>query len=194
MRARLALASSGIQTELREIVLRDKPAAFLAVSASATVPCLSHEEGVIDESLDIMVWALEQNDPEHLLDMPALGHCLITEADGPFKTALDRYKYASRYDDVDISAELVTALAFLTRLEAKLNDAPWLFGDQPTLADLAILPFIRQFAHVDLDWFNAQALPNVQAWLEAFKSSPRFIDIMTKYPKWQPGDAPTAFP
>ncbi|MBU2487130.1 MAG: glutathione S-transferase N-terminal domain-containing protein, partial [Alphaproteobacteria bacterium] len=97
MRARLAVASAGVEVELREILLRDKPAAFLAASPSATVPCLVTDSGVIDESLDVMLWALTQNDPEGWLQMPEAGHDWITRADGPFKQALDRTKYANRY-------------------------------------------------------------------------------------------------
>ena len=194
MRARLALASSGVPSALREIVLRDKPEAFLASSPSATVPCLEAATGVIDESFDIMQWALAQHDPEGWLDMPDAGHALIADCDGWFKTALDRYKYASRHADTDADTERAKAAEFIATLNDKLAATPWLFGANPTLADMAILPFIRQFAHVDLAWFTAQPWPHVQAWLEAFKASPRFAAIMRKYPQWAEGDAATIFP
>ena len=193
MRARLAIASADIECELREVVLRDKAPEFLEASASATVPCLVTEE-TLDESYDIMLWALGQNDPEGWLDMPEVGHALIEEADGPFKTALDRYKYASRYENADALEERAKGAVFITKLEAILDGKPWLYGDKPSLADMAILPFIRQFAHVDLKWFSAQDWQGVTDWLEAFKTSDRFQAIMAKYPKWEAGDAVTVFP
>lgn len=193
MRARLALASSGLKTELREIVLRDKPEAFLAASPTATVPCLVAAD-TLDESLDIMLWALEQSDPEALLDMPAEGHALIAENDGPFKAALDRYKYPTRYEGVSPEDERGKASTVVTKLDTQLAQNEWLFGATPKLADLAILPFIRQFAHVDIAWFESQPWPNARRWLSRFKASSRFAAIMHKYPQWQPGDAPTEFP
>ncbi len=194
MRARLALLSCGTECELREIVLRDKPEAFLAASPSATVPCLELATGNIDESFDIMLWALEQSDPEALLNMPDVGFDLIKTCDGPFKAALDRTKYASRYEGVDVALERAQASEFVTALNTQLNGAPWLFGAKPTLADFAILPFIRQFAHIDLAWFEAQPWPHVVAWLSAFKASGRFAAIMGKYPAWQAGTSGSSFP
>ncbi len=194
MRARLGLASAGLTVELREVVLRDKPAAFLATSPSATVPCLKAGETVIDESLDIMLWALAQNDPEGLLDMPDAGHTLIAATDGPFKTALDRYKYHTRYDDADREEERAKASADLEILNAQLDGQDWLFGPTPRLADFAILPFIRQFAMTDKAWFDAQDWPNLRRWLDTFLASSRFQTIMPKYPQWHEGDAPTHFP
>ncbi|MBN2759692.1 MAG: glutathione S-transferase [Rhodobacteraceae bacterium] len=191
IRARLALAVSGVPVELREILLRDKPAAFLTASPSGTVPCLVTEAGVIDESLDIMLWALRQSDPEGWLDMPSAGHDWIARNDGPFKHALDRVKYASRYPDEDAQAHLSTACTHLTALDAALGD--WLF-DRPTLADYAILPFVRQFALIDKTWFDAQPWPRVQAWLERFLVSDRFNAVMAKHPVWAEGDAPRLFP
>ncbi|WP_306114831.1 MULTISPECIES: glutathione S-transferase [unclassified Roseovarius] len=194
MRARLALAVSGQRVELREVVLRDKPDAFLATSPTATVPCLDTGVEVIDESLDIMLWALRRHDPGEWLDMPPEGHDLIAWNDGPFKTALDRYKYVTRHKDVDIGAERSTAVEFLARLDGLLGHGEWLFGKRPGLADMAILPFVRQFAHVDLCWFHAQPLPHVARWLAAFKSSGRFAAIMRKYPPWTPGAPAVLFP
>ena len=194
MRARLGLTSAGISVDLREVVLRDKPAAFLETSPSGTVPCLKAGETVIDESLDIMLWALAQNDPEALLDMPDKGHALIAATDGPFKTALDRYKYHTRYKDADREAERRKAAAHLDALNALLAGQDWLFGPAPRLADLAILPFIRQFAMTDKPWFDAQGWPDLQRWLNAFLASNRLSTIMTKYPQWQEADAPMPFP
>jgi len=193
IRARLAVAASGQQVELREIFLRDKAPAFLATSPSATVPCLQDAEAVIDESLDVMKWALAKSDPEDWLDMPAAGHDLIAEADGPFKQALDRTKYASRYPDADPEDQRAQAHAFLHKLNNQLT-TPFLFGETATLADMAILPFVRQFAFIDKARFDAQDWPNLSRWLEAFLVSDRFQSIMTKYPKWEEGDVPTYFP
>jgi glutathione S-transferase len=194
IRARLALASAGQRVELREVVLREKPKAFLETSPSATVPCLDGPDGVIDESLDIMLWALRCNDPEGWLDMPAAGYDLIAECDGPFKAALDRYKYASRHADVDTSEERRKAGQFLHKLDHRLKGRDWLFSDSATLGDMAVLPFIRQFAHVDLDWFTAQPWPDAARWLDAFKNSDQFAAVMGKHVQWRPDDEPIRFP
>ncbi|NRB01584.1 MAG: glutathione S-transferase [Rhodobacteraceae bacterium] len=193
MRARLALVSAGVEVELREILLRDKPEAFLATSASATVPALKAGETVLDESLDIMIWALKQSDPDALLDMPEAGWALITANDGPFKAALDHTKYASRYPDKDASEERETAAGYLRALEAQFSGNPWLFGVRPTLADYALLPFVRQFANIDRAWFNAQDWPQVRRWLDRFLEGQVFAKIMDKYPPWAEGDVPVRF-
>ena len=177
MRARLALVSSDQQVELREVVLRDKPAAFLDASPSATVPCLVAEDGAIDESLDIMTWALRQSDPEGWLDMPDTGWNWIERADGPFKNALDHTKYASRYPEMDATEQRDLAGAFLAELDQQIEQ--WIFA-KPSLADYAILPFVRQFAFIDKDWFDAQSWPKLQTWLERFLISDRFVSIMSK--------------
>ncbi|WP_368185388.1 glutathione S-transferase [Aestuariibius sp. HNIBRBA575] len=194
MRARLAIASAQVSVELREIVLRDKPDAFLAVSPSGTVPSLAAQPENIDESFDIMRWALNQNDPENLLDMPASGLDLITQADGPFKDALDYTKYASRHPDKDSETERATAMAFLAQLNDQLDGQDYLFGTAPRLADLAILPFVRQFAMIDKARFDAEAGPHLSRWLEAFLASDRLASIMQKYPAWKEGDEITLFP
>ena len=190
MRARLAVAEAKLQVELREVVLRDKPDAFLEASESGTVPCLVTDEGVIDQSLDIMIWALKQNDPQGWLDMPAEGFDWIARNDGPFKQALDRTKYETRYPGTDPAEQRALAAAFLTDLEQRV--ATWMF-DRPTIADYAILPFVRQFAFIDKDWFDAQPWPDVQRWLERFLSSDAFSAMMIKYPQWKDGDPPTFF-
>lgn len=194
MRARLAILTAGVEVNLREVVLRDKPDEFLVTSVSATVPCLKLQGRVIDESFDIMLWALECRDPEGWLTMPGQGFELIRDCDGPFKTALDRYKYAGRIEVVDIEAERRRASEFIMNLNNVLQYHTWLFGNGPSLADMAILPFVRQFAHVDLTWFNNHPWPGVIDWLERFKSSDRFAGIMRKYPQWKSGDPPTIFP
>ncbi|MBW4708199.1 glutathione S-transferase [Roseobacter sp. YSTF-M11] len=191
MRARLALFVSGIEVELREVILRDKPDAFLATSPSKTVPCLATATGVIDESLDIMIWALQQHDPEGWLDMPDDGKAWIARADGPFKQALDRTKYASRYPGSDAAAHRKLAAQFLSELDDQIDG--WMFG-HPTLADFAILPFLRQFAFIDKAWFDAHPWRNLHQWLEAFLCSEPFACTMQKYPQWKEGAPAIRFP
>ena len=193
MRARLAILQSTVTVDLREILLRDKPDAFLKTSPSGTVPALRTEDQVRDESLDIMIWALEQSDPHRLLDLPAEGWALISENDGPFKSALDHTKYAIRYPELDAEAERSKAAAYLTGLDQRLSGKAVLFGDRLTIADYAILPFVRQFANTDLNWFEGQNWPDLIAWLKRFTQSETFAQIMPKLAPWAEGDAPILF-
>lgn len=190
MRARLAVKSSGIRVELREILLKEKPAAFLATSVSATVPVLRLNDQILDESIDIMVWMLTQNDPHRLLEMPKEGWDLIVVNDGPFKAALDHTKYAVRFLELDAEQERNKAADVLFDLDQRLNGQCAVFGDRLTLADFAILPFVRQFANTDRVWFEKQAWPDLIAWLDRFTKSDAFAQIMTKYSPWSDGDAP----
>ncbi len=190
MRARLGLASAGIGVEHREILLRDKPTAMLTVSPKGTVPVLVTDQGVIDESLDIMLWALGRNDPEGWLNIPQSAHDLITETDGAFKTSLDRYKYSSRIPDANPETERANGTRFLMRLNEMLAGQPYLYGAAPRLPDMAIATFVRQFAHVDLNWFNAQPWPDLARWLADFKASARFAAVMQKHPVWGPDARP----
>ena len=194
MRARLAIQSACIQVELREILLRDKAPEFIDVSPSATVPCLVSDVGVIDESRDIMIWCLKKNDPEGWLDMPEEGHDIVDTIEGPFKTALDRYKYSTRYDGANKLEERDIASGYLLEINKRLDGQSWLHGDNPKFSDMATLPFIRQFANTDRSWFDAQDWPHLSAWLERFLVSEDFKSIMTKYPVWKRGDAITEFP
>lgn len=194
MRARLGIVCAGLTVELREIKLRDKPQAFLDTSPSATVPALRHAGGVIDESLDIMIWALRQSDPQGLLDMPQTGWDLITRNDGPFKAALDHTKYTTRYPDLDPHKERATAMDFLCDLNDMLTGQSWLYGANPTLADYAIVPFVRQFAYIDRDWFDAQDWPALRLWLDRYLDSALFTQIMPKFAPWQEGDPAVTFP
>lgn len=193
IRARLAIQQAGLRVELREILLRDKPQAFLDTSPSATVPTLRDGANVLDESLDIMVWALRRNDPIGLLDMPPEGWALIEANDGPFKTALDHTKYAVRYPDLDAGEERARAARHLAALDPMIGDGAWLFGTRPTLADLALLPFVRQFANTDRAWFDAQDWPGLHGWLDRFTEGPAFHAIMVKHPPWFEGQAPLWF-
>ncbi|KGF68487.1 glutathione S-transferase [Hoeflea sp. BAL378] len=191
IRARLALASAAAEVELREVALRHKPETFLAASPSGTVPCLVTDTGVIDESLDIMLWALRQRDPEGWLAMPEEGFEWISRTDGPFKAALDRTKYADRYPGTDPEEQRGLAADFLADLDRRIDG--FIFG-RPTLADYAILPFVRQFAFVDKAWFDARPWPDLQRWLERFMASERFERVMAKQAPWQEGDPPVLFP
>ena len=193
MRARLAIYSAGLETELREILLRDKAPEFLEASPKGTVPVVTAGALVLEESLDIMEWALDQNDPEGWLDVPQSMRDLIAECDGPFKAALDRYKYPNRYDS-DPLAERQKGADFLAKLNTLLKGSDCLYGPKPTLPDMAILPFIRQFANTDRAWFDAQDWPRLHSWLAAFLASDRFVAIMDKYPMWRSGDPVTVFP
>jgi glutathione S-transferase len=195
IRTRLALAVSGQRCELREIVLRDKPPGMLAASPKGTVPVLVLPGGeVMDESLDIMRWALQQHDPEGWLAADSAEQdALIAANDGPFKRGLDRYKYPNRYPQESCGDAAGFALKhrsdaahWLAQLDTRLGGG-WLLGTQASLADMAILPFVRQFAHTDAAWFAAQPWPQLQAWLAGFEGSALFARIMDKYPPWQAG-------
>ena len=188
MRARLAIAVSGTICELREVKLSAKPDAMLAASPKGTVPVLVLPDGqVIDESLDIMRWALAARDPERWLDRddPAL----IDRNDGPFKHDLDRYKYPERYG-VDPLKHRVMAMDFLLELEARLCRAHQLCGPVRSLADAAVMPFVRQFAAIDQKWFGDQSLPHLKLWLADHLSSELFKRIMLRIAAWTPGDRP----
>lgn len=201
MRARMAITKAGIACRLREVVLRDKPAEMLAASPKGTVPVIiEHDGNVIEESLDVIYWALSQNDPDGWLK-PETGtlteiHDLIIENDGPFKHALDRYKYPNRYEDENIIREDQRAIGetYLRSLEERLQSKDNLFGDRISLADIAIFPFVRQFANTDRDWFDARPLPKLQTCLARHLESDLFKSIMRKYPKWETGDEEPIFP
>ncbi len=188
MRARLALSVSGQAHEHREILLSDKPAAMLAVSPKGTVPVLVLPDGqVIDESLDIMLWALYRHDPEHWLQ-PEQGdmndmRALIKQCDGPFKQAQDAYKYAR--DPKAQEPPRALAADFIAQLERRLTANAFLFGKSFALADAAILPFVRQFAAVEPAWFARQPWPRLQRWLADITNSARFENVMQKHEIWR---------
>lgn len=192
MRARLALQVSGIAYEHREVVLKNKPASMLALSPKGTVPVLwlpSATAGVvIDQSLDIMLWAFRLHDPEGWLPTAtneAETLRWIAHNDGPFKQHLDRYKYpqrsglASGVDDRDLGA------LWLVQLNERLQQHAFLAGPRWGLLDAALAPFVRQFEHTDPIWFAAQPWPRLINWLSDFENSPTFAQIMTKHPTWQ---------
>ena len=193
MRARMAIAVSRVKVELREVVLRDKPPELIEASAKATVPVLVLPDGkVVDESLDIMRWALGQNDPENWLEH--IDDELIAANDGPFKHALDRYKYPHRYDLPDGLAHRDLALTHLAVLNECLKRKPFLGGDQSGFTDIALFPFVRQFAATGRAWFATQPLGAVQRWLDGLVESALFASIMQRYPQWQASENGSLFP
>jgi glutathione S-transferase len=199
MRARFALMASGQRCELREVVLRDKPPELLAASPKGTVPVLVEPHGsVIEQSLDIMLWALHRHDPAAWL-RPGHGTLddmlpLIARCDGDFKQQLDRYKYPNRYDGADAAAHRSNGARFLDELEGILRGASHLFRPSPALADYAIAPFVRQFAQVDVAWFGAQPWPGLQAWLAGLTGSALWTAATQKYPAWKAGQPGVMFP
>jgi len=192
MRARLAVQQSGVAVETREILLRDKPQALREASPKATVPVLVLPGGgVLEQSLDIMCWALARHDPEGWLEAapwPAQ-QALIAINDGEFKRLLDRYKYPQRQLGGDALQDREAAVALLlAALEQRLRAGDWLFGARCSLADMALLPFVRQFAAVDAAWFEQQApLPALRTWLQRLTATALFEAVMVKRPVWQPG-------
>ena len=195
IRARLSLAVAEIRCELREVLLRDKPPAMLSASAKGTVPVLVLPERVIDESFEVMTWALGQRDPLGWSDAPpAETQALVRDNDGSFKHHLDRYKYAERYDGADAELERDEAAGFIAQLESRLAEGPYLTGERPRLADAAIFPFVRQFAGVDKEYWQGAPFPNTRRWLQGWLDSSLFARCMHRSPPWQPSDAPVFFP
>lgn len=186
MRARMALKYADIAVEIREIELRNKPAHMLKVSPKATVPVLIlSDSSVLEQSLDIMVWALQQQDKEGWLtaDRELTQH-LIAENDGAFKQALDKYKYAIRFPEQSAEVYRAQGEVFLQRLEGLLRQSQYLLGNQISLADIAIFPFIRQFSGVDTIWFEVAPYPKLKMWLKTLIEAELFISIMQKQPAY----------
>lgn len=199
MRARLALLAAGETCELREVELRNKPAEMLALSPKGTVPVLHLADGsVLDESLDIMNWALSKNDPDQWLPKDAeagtASDLLIARADQEFKLHLDRYKYHGRYENADPMHHRAEGLRFLTDLDMRLSKTGHFFEGRITLAEMAIIPFVRQFANVDRDWFDGLALTHLQAWLTGHLNAELFQRIMVRHVPWTKEDSATLFP
>ena len=203
MRARMALWRAGVTVEMREVKLANKPPELIEASPKATVPVLVLDDGtVIDESLAVMRWALGESDPEGWLAGEDAE--LIERFDGAFKRHLDRYKYPTRYPD-EVAADSdgdeeafrlhhrAQGLAILQELDARLGQSAQLSGEARAFSDIALFPFIRQFANTDRAWFDAQDLPHLQPWLEAHLGSELFLHIMPKFTPWKAGDTPIAF-
>ena len=181
MRARMALRYSGVPVEIVEVSLKAKPAQMLAISPKGTVPVLDAGGQVIDESLEIMRWALAQNDPDDwLLGGDSRIAELIEANDQVFKVHLNRYKYAERYPEQPMEVYRAEGALFLQRLDELLEGRDYLLAGHPSLADIALLPFVRQFAHVDRDWFAQTPYVRLQAWLQRFLESELFTGIMKK--------------
>ena len=192
MRARLALHASGVVHEHREVELKNKPAHMLALSPKGTVPVLwlPDQARVIDQSLDIMLWALQQNDPQHWLPgNEGSRNAWLTQIgrnDGFFKQQLDRYKYPQRFGLSDGLAHREAGATHLRELAAVLQRQAFLSGPHWGLLDAAQAPFVRQFAHTNPQWFAEQPWPRLIAWLAAFEASADFAAVMVKHPGWTP--------
>ena len=191
MRARLALRVSGVLYEHREVALKAKPARMLAVSPKGTVPVLCLPGGdVLEQSLDIMRWALQQNDPEAWLpttpELQDKTQAILAMNDGAFKANLDRYKYPQRFGLPDGVADRDQAAQLLHTLDADLQASPYLSGSHWGLQDAALAPFVRQFAHVDAAWCAAQTWTALAAGLAQFEASNDFAAVMQKMPLWTP--------
>ncbi len=179
MRARMAMKIAGIEVEIREISLRDKPALMLQISPKATVPVLVLQDGsVIDESLEIMLFALK----EHALtvNIHANARALIAENDSSFKQVLDCYKYPERNKKLTQLEYRQQGEVFLQKLENMLSKNTYLLATTPSFADIAIFPFIRQFAAVDNAWFDISPYPKLRAWLNGWIESELFKSVMQK--------------
>lgn len=194
IRARMVLAYAKITVELREVILRDKSTAMITASPKATVPVLIITDNqILEQSLDIMLWALGQRDPDQWwpddTGIQQQIFAMITQADNEFKQHLDRYKYASRFDITQQQQQRDQAAEIISAWQQRLQNCKFLFGETISLGDIALFPLIRQFAHVDLDWFH-QSFPIMSTWLEYFKQSNLFLKVMKKYPQWQADQQP----
>ena len=197
MRARMAVSVSGQQVEFREVLLRDKPPSMLELSPKGTVPVLLLNSGeVIDESLDVIDWALNINDPEDWKrsNQSKKASVLIETNDNEFKHHLDRYKYSKRYDNEDPIVHREKCLIFINTLEEQLKISKFLYDEKASALDISIFPFIRQFRIADMDWFDSLNKPKIQNWLMNFLESELFKSIMLKYKKWEEGDDKVIFP
>lgn len=196
MRARMAIHISGQRCELREVLLRDKPPSMLEYSAKGTVPVLILQDGkVIDESLDVIDWALNLNDPDdwqRSKDKEKTKE-LIKINDGEFKYHLDRYKYSKRYDNEDPEFHRKKCLKFIESINNELNNSKYIFDDNISYADIVLLPFIRQFRIADIEWFDSLPYDNLKKWLSSFLDSSLLHSIMKKYDLWKEGDKSIVF-
>ena len=196
----MALCYSGISVELREVALRNKPGEMLLHSPKGTVPVLVLPSGkVIEESLEIMRWALAIHDPQDWLcknesTLRDEAARLIHENDHVFKQHLDHYKYSTLHTEHPLEHYRAQGEIFLQGLENRLQHQRFLLAERITLADIAIVPFVRQFARVDADWFATAPYMQLQRWLEFILNSTLFTSVMTKRPPWQPGDDVVVFP
>ena len=198
MRVRMILKLADIKCELREVRLNNKPEHMLEASPKGTVPVLILEDKIIDESIDIVNWALnitnvfEGNIKQ---DQINLTEELIDLFDDKFKYHLDRYKYSNRYEDVDVEHHQNKCLNILKKLETIIDGTNWIFGDSISKLDILILPFIRQFRIADQEWFDSQQnIPGIQRVLMNFLDSNIFKSVMNKYEEWSEGSDKIYFP
>lgn len=196
MRARLAIAKAGVPVELREVVLRDKPQALLEVSPKATVPVLVLPDGsVIEESFDILLWAFAVADPDEWFpDDDTTLKEMVAQNDGEFKKNLDGYKYPERNTEKVHSEYRDDGARWLALLDSRLQSSAYLAGDSPSALDIAVMPFVRQFANTDMDWFSASPYYSLSKWLALWVESDLFHSVMPKYPQWHAGEPVTVFP
>ena len=187
IRARMAIAYASINLEVREVSLANKPSEMTHISPKGTVPVLQLDNRIIDESIEVMAWALEQSDPDNwlALDLEQQQQTLIEENDNSFKAWLDKYKYWDRFPEQSQQAYRGQAETFISKLDKNLIEHRYLLGNKICMADIAIFPFIRQFAFVDKDWFDQANYPALQRWLTEFLDSPLFAQVMKKHSVWQ---------
>ncbi len=195
MRARLAIFKSQQTVELRDVKLTNKPAAMLAASPKGTVPILVVSTSyIIDESLDVMLWSLGQSDPDNLLlsSIIELSDLLafIDIYDKEFKPCIERYKCAKRYHEANLEACRNDCEVFIQDLEQRLSKHDFILGKHESLADIAILPFIRQFAKVERQWYVKSSYHNVKRWLNNYLQSALFNKVMAPHPIWVEGSEP----
>ena len=195
MRARLAIKASGIIVEIREVELKNKPKEFLSISPKATVPvvCISSKQ-IIEESLDIMEWALKINDPLKLLKYEKLNrieiHNILNKLENEFKQNLDRYKYSSRFDLPSPKLYRDKNLQTLNEFNNLLQNNKGICSSHLSFLDYAVFPFIRQFRNVNSVWFDSLELKFLQTWLYELIDSDEFSSIMKKYEIWNPNQKP----
>jgi len=194
----MAIHTSQIKCELREVLLRNKPKEMISISPKGTVPVLLLDDGtMIEESIDIMKWSFSLNDPLLILkeyqEKKNEMDRLIQLFDSSFKNYLDRYKYSNRYENEDPIGNRDLAIQILDTIEGQINNHNLLYGDRFSFVDMAILPFIRQFRIADTDWFdNDMALPKIQQWLNKFLNSNLYLAVMNKYKVWE-NNAPVVY-
>ena len=196
MRARMAIHISSQKCEIREVLLRDKPPSMLEYSSKGTVPVLVLQSGeVIDESLDVIDWALNLNDPDNWQRSKDNEKTkeLIKINDGEFKHHLDRYKYSKRYDNEDPEFHRKKCLKFIEKINSELQNSKYIFDDEISYIDISLLPFIRQFRIADNEWFDELPYENVKSWLSNFLNSELLESIMSKHDLWKEGDEVTIF-
>ena len=195
MRARMALTLNQTTVEIRELILKNKPAEMLLASPKGTVPVLiTNDERIIEESLEVMDYAVTYGANTTLKAPTSEELILIAENDSVFKANLDKYKYFDRFPEHTQQDYRAHGEVFLQQLEQRLTIQDFLFGNNQSYGDIAIFPFVRQFAHVDKAWFDGADYPHLKKWLDNFIQSSAFLNVMKKIPCWQTGDTPTYFP